>query len=221
MALVDPTGGIGYSFGQKLPSTHMTTIAANQPKAIDGSGGGTYTPAAPIIINGASALQLGGKLKYTLRTVTRLLSHSGSAHTNDATKWAVTVSDVWRNTAEGGFLYVNIDQIAHNAKLVDLRVRWKGAAGHVGMPGALPAFEVRQIDLDGVNVSFGVVSDTSVSVPAYEAAHSIAATTNFVVDLAAYRYILIAYGETGANFVANAQLLGVLVTMEITEQSEV
>lgn len=43
MALVDPTGGVGYAFGQKLPSTHMTTIATQQPNAIDGVNGGTYT----------------------------------------------------------------------------------------------------------------------------------------------------------------------------------
>jgi len=43
MTLIDPTGGLGYSFGQKLPSTHMTTIATQQPNAIDGVNGGTYT----------------------------------------------------------------------------------------------------------------------------------------------------------------------------------
>lgn len=43
MTLADPTGGLGYSFGQKLPHTHMTTISAQQPNAIDGVNGGTYT----------------------------------------------------------------------------------------------------------------------------------------------------------------------------------
>lgn len=43
MTLVDPTGGVGYSFGQKLSSTDMTTIATQQPNALDATNGGTYT----------------------------------------------------------------------------------------------------------------------------------------------------------------------------------
>ena len=42
MTLVDPSGGLGYAFGQKLPSTHMTTIATQQPYALDIINGGTY-----------------------------------------------------------------------------------------------------------------------------------------------------------------------------------
>ena len=65
MSLTDPTGGAGYSTGEVLTSTHMTTIANQQPYALDGNGGGTYTPSAAIIVNG-SGLTVGGNftLKY-------------------------------------------------------------------------------------------------------------------------------------------------------------
>lgn len=42
MTLVDPTGGLGYSYGQKLPSTHMSTLVTQQPNALDIVNGGTY-----------------------------------------------------------------------------------------------------------------------------------------------------------------------------------
>lgn len=51
--LTDPTGGTGYAFGQKLPSAHATSIVTQLPKAIDGVGGGSYDPSAPVTIGGA------------------------------------------------------------------------------------------------------------------------------------------------------------------------
>ena len=51
--LTDPTGGVGYAFGEVLSSTHMTTIATNQPKAVDGAGGGSYTLSAELRFLGA------------------------------------------------------------------------------------------------------------------------------------------------------------------------
>lgn len=43
MTLSDPTSGAGYAYGAKLPSTHMTTIATQQVRALDIVSGGTYT----------------------------------------------------------------------------------------------------------------------------------------------------------------------------------
>jgi len=58
MTLVDPTGGLGYAFGQKLPSTHMTTIATQQPFALDIINGGTYvnTGALDVTYSAASSV---------------------------------------------------------------------------------------------------------------------------------------------------------------------
>ena len=59
MTLLDPTLGVGYAFGEKLPSTHMTTIATQQPRALDIVNGGTYTQSAQLSIDG-DALKGGG-----------------------------------------------------------------------------------------------------------------------------------------------------------------
>lgn len=56
MSLTDPTSGAGYSFGERLPSSHMTTIATQQPNALDAVGGGTWSSlAAGVTINGSAA----------------------------------------------------------------------------------------------------------------------------------------------------------------------
>lgn len=56
--LTDPTSGLGWSFGEVLTSAAMTTIANELPNAIDGTGGGTYTPTADITLQGAQFLNL-------------------------------------------------------------------------------------------------------------------------------------------------------------------
>lgn len=56
MSLTDPTSGIGYAFGAKLPSSHMTTIATQQPNALDYVNGGTYTCANAMTTTNTAAL---------------------------------------------------------------------------------------------------------------------------------------------------------------------
>ncbi len=48
----------GFSFGERLPSSWANTVDADHANAIDGTGGGSYNPSAPIIIGGAG-LQVG------------------------------------------------------------------------------------------------------------------------------------------------------------------
>lgn len=43
MSLSDPKGGLGYAFGEKLPSAHINTVFAQQPRALDATNGGSYT----------------------------------------------------------------------------------------------------------------------------------------------------------------------------------
>lgn len=57
MPLTDPSGGAGYAFGAVLPSSHMTTIATNQPKALS-EVGGTHTLSAALAVNGTGANKL-------------------------------------------------------------------------------------------------------------------------------------------------------------------
>ncbi len=53
MTLADPTSGVGYAYGQVLPSTHMITIATQQPRALDVvNGGGPYSLGANATVSG-------------------------------------------------------------------------------------------------------------------------------------------------------------------------
>jgi hypothetical protein len=58
MSLSDPTGAAGYAFGAKLPSTHMTTIATQQVRALDIVSGGTWSLGSNATVNGAGDLIL-------------------------------------------------------------------------------------------------------------------------------------------------------------------
>jgi len=82
MTLLDPTLGVGYAFGEKLPSTHMTTIATQQPRALDIVNGGPYVQSGQLVIDG-DALKGGGTepILYT-----NLLGIVG-AGLNGETRW--------------------------------------------------------------------------------------------------------------------------------------
>jgi len=227
MTLVDPTGGLGYTFGQKLPSTHMTTIAGNQPKAVDGNGGGTWAPGAPIILNGASALQLGAKLNYTSRSVVRMQSLNPQARAADWT-WALGATGVvWQNAnaAAASKMQAQLAQIAHNSVVTGIRAFYKGAAGHVGLPASMPKFTVYRVDSSNTYTGVaGTTTDPSATVAAFQAAHSITLSVgggSFTADLTQYNYVMVVEPESGMNALAGAQYLGAEVTMTITEQAEV
>lgn len=230
MALVDPTGGIGYSFGQKLPSTHMTTIAQQQPNAIDGVGGGTYTPAAPLVVNGITTLKLevldlksDGKLKYVSRSVTRQQSYTNCARTL-TNQWALHTNDAWINVSpSGGFLSVSLDRLAHGAVMTDWSIRWKGGAGHGALPTILlmPKFEAFAVNTESQFFIINTVSDTSASVAAYETEHTIVIPMLVTVNLDMFRYVLKITSESGAAAQPNAQPLSISATMTVTEQAEV
>jgi len=54
MSLSDPTSGAGYAFGEKLPSTDMTTIATQQDRALDIIDGGSFANDANVTITAAT-----------------------------------------------------------------------------------------------------------------------------------------------------------------------
>ena len=231
MTLVDPTGGVGYSFGQILPATHMTTIAANQPKAVDGNGGGTWSPAAPIILSGASALQLGGKLKYTSRSVLREQPLVVAARTSlNNWQWAPSGGPngtyEWRHANTlGSTTQHELTNLGHNSVLDTLFV-WFIGPSHGGMwpVGSLPVYTLIRVYRDGTEAVIGApTTDTSASQAEYEAAHATAITTvsGHVVDTQRFKYFLVVTAENGANAVVGARYLGCEVQADVTEQAEV
>jgi|SRR3954463_1868413 hypothetical protein len=67
----------GWAFGELLTSVQMEALDASQAKAIDGTGGGTYTPSVKIIINGQG-------LQVNTLTVTGTLSLLGNTTVGNA-----------------------------------------------------------------------------------------------------------------------------------------
>lgn len=55
MTCTDPTGGAGYATGERLPSTHMTTIATQQPRILDIIDGGNFANLQNVTLSAGSA----------------------------------------------------------------------------------------------------------------------------------------------------------------------
>lgn len=235
MTLVDPTAGLGYSFGQKLPSTHMTTIAANQPKAVDGDGGGTWTPSAPIILNGADALQLtgnlqlGGKVNYTSRTITR--SQPYSMVKNDTLSpagWVFTITGAGLSWFHNSNVAFNssihwLQRLVHNSTIASVKVYVQGATHPGSLPTARNTFELIKYNA-GVFAAatvIGTLADNSAKAT-YESFHELVipiTTPPHTIDLSSNYGIRIT-PESGANSLAGLTYFGAIVEMAVTEQAE-
>lgn len=227
MTLIDPTSGLGYAFGQKLPSTHMTTIATQQPNAIDGAGGGAYAPATPIVINGASALNLGGQLKYAPRTLGRVQPLVMAARTSlNNWRWSpapVVGYDWLHDNSLGTACQHEFTRLAHNSVLDRILVRFKGAAhGAFWPPAQLSQYALYRVDLSGTATIIGTVITDASNQATFETSHQtiVANGTGHVIDLTLYRYILVVTAEAGANAIAGATYYGAVANLTISEQSE-
>lgn len=62
--LSDPKSGIGYAYGEKLPSAHVNTVWAQQPNAWDAIAGGSYAATGSSVLSGA-ALEISRTLGLT------------------------------------------------------------------------------------------------------------------------------------------------------------
>lgn len=223
MTLADPTGGAGYIFGQSLPAAHMTTIATNQPKAVDGNGGGTWTPSASIILNGTGALQLGAKLKYTSRTVSRAQPLVMSALTANWDWAAAAVGTVWQNATTNTICVHEFTKLAHGAVLDGITVFYQGGPGHMGVPAVMPSFQLVRISTSNVYTAIGAAFNATVpNAAAFEAVHSASISgLAHTISLDGRRYGLLVTAETGAFSLANGKYLFANVDMTVTEQAEV
>lgn len=196
------------------------------PKAIDGVGGGTYTPTVVIDIQGTAGVKISGtgsaaRLQYSSRNISRKQSMIASTTSGNWSR-AATPRGGWQNTAAGGTLDIVLDRLAHGQVLQTVTVRWLAAAGHGALP-TLPSIELFYIDNAGTSNSLGSQTDTSASVVAYEAAHDIVLGGSglaHTIDLTAYHYVLVVTGETGGNFVANAKPIQCSTLITVTSQSE-
>lgn len=202
-------------------------IDINQSRAVDGNAGGAYLPSAAIQIGG-SGLQLttvagaASNIQLASRSIVRHQSMLGSTISGN---WSQDTSHLWRNTAVGGLLWLELDRLAHGQVLQEVHLRWDGTAHGGGWPVVAPQIDLFRVDQDGVATSVTGAPAADPTVPGdqagYELPHDISFTAiAHTVDLTLYRYYLEVQGETGGNFAANARALSLRVSIDCTGYTE-
>lgn len=207
---------------ERLTSSQLTLLATEVLKAPDATNGGTYAPAAPIIVNGSGALRLGNRLAYTSRSVTRVLPILLGEYDN--TRAAFTSGDYFTSTSTTtSTVTLPLVGLPNGATLNTVTVKFKGQAAHAGAPGTMPTLKVNRRGITaGSFTQLGTTTtDTYGSAGAYETTHDISvASIAHTIDRAANTYQLVFTFEGGANSVAGAALFAISATCTITDQPE-
>lgn len=161
---------LGYATGEKLPSTHVNTVFAYLPYAVDGNDGGTYTPAAPISIAGVPGLDLAGTVTigtsfspaWALRewVVSGALPSSGLAYGGGwhggSGRWFVAGgTDKLTYSADGGLTWINISGAASTVLLLDACV---DIVSNAAIAAGSSATAYRITNLSSVPPSVGTVT---------------------------------------------------------------
>lgn len=230
MTLTDPTGGAGYAYGAKLPSTHMTSVTSQLPYAIDGNAGGVYNPSADIQI-GTNTIKLLGanQLEYASRSVVR--RHSFVTSRNDfntgAPDWTINTNDTILQTTAGAYIYLWLLDLPHDNELDEVEVGWKAAGGHAASPPtcAMPTLYVYSSAGTGANTLLGSQADNPAqSKASYEAEHAITVSgIAHTIDRELYTYTAVLCGEdVGAppDYLANGNITYLLTRCNVTIQPE-
>ncbi len=185
------------------------------PKAIDGSGGGTYTPTAKITIDGSNGLEIGGahRLKLASRSLTRaqtsfLFNISGPA-----------LSPTGAVVAPGITWYQEL-LVPHNAQITAVTA-WVDPTDDT-----LPTNNV-SLSVTRTDISTGTVTPLGASPvvdpntgATYQSHHSFSVSgLTETVDRTKYRYYASLQGESGGD-TDNCVWYGVTVTYTTTEQDD-
>lgn len=220
MTIADPKTG-GWS-NELLTPAQMNIVRTELLKCVDGTGGGSYAPSAPVIVNGSGALQLGSRLAYTSRSVTRVLPILLGEYDN--TRAAFTSGDYFTSTSTTtSTVTLPLVGLPNGATLNTVTVKFKGAAAHGGAPGTMPTLKVncRGITAGSFTQLGTTTTDTYGSAGAYETTHDISvASIAHTIDRTANTYQLVFTFEGGANAVLGASLFAISATCTITDQPE-
>jgi len=195
MALRGPVKVSGWAFGEVLTSAQMTAVDILAGESIEGNSG-TY---------GIEQL-----------TAVNILSPHPPIP-NDPTQWtgfAPTGVGCSVNTAE--VLRWGL-HVPNGCTITGWTFRLSGGIGHSALPADMPHVTLKRIDLSDIATSIGSqVTDTSATVGAYQAAHSISLSSlSEVVDTSTRRYFLQLTTESGANATSGTRPLGCYVTVTI------
>lgn len=222
MTLADPKSG-GWSIGNLLTSTQMNTVRAGVIAALDGVNGGVYTLLSKLTLNGTAMFELGDKLQYGSRSITRAIPLPGAYA---QTVWAFdTANLMWQTSANTASLLAIPLHLPHGATLTALSATYRGGSGHGGtMPGNKPELTLINMPVGATSGSvIGTVVDPTVSAATFETAHAITLSgLSHVVNNTTNAYFAWVKSESAGAGTATsgAYLASLTATCTVTSQSE-
>lgn len=204
-----------------IPADFLNSYVRTQiPRAIDGVGGGIYTPSTVIDIQGTAGLKLSAtgsaaRLQYGSRSISRV----STALINNPT--AGTIAVAYNDVAAGDTASTALDRLPNNSVLATLQVYVDRVD-----TGVLPTTRVR-LALYKTNVITGadttivaVTEDPTATLAAYEAHHAVTfSSIGETIDNTRYVYWIALQGEAGAN-TSTVRMFAPITTCTVTEQDE-
>lgn len=176
MTLTNPKP-LGWAYGEILTSAQANSIGTQLPYALDGNGGGTYEPSAPIIVGG-SGLQI-AKMRWPAALLPSFVT-VGS--------WTLSLHNVWRydtsTASTNDQLHLTLPITWTAGTLSAVRIWVCATHSATNSPGELPAtlpelavFKRSFPGSPGPNPTAtqlgSTASDTSSTLTAYKTAHYI------------------------------------------------
>lgn len=210
-----------------LPAATANVWRTAMASAVDGVGGGAYTPTAKIQIGGlgvelTETTGAAARVQLASRSVTRHLSMAGVRDANNGVgSWSYRTGSpqgTWKQDNVDADLFLPLEELPHGDTLTAVAVGLDGAGGHGGNP-TFPTLHVYYVDSTGTANAIGVAQADSV-LATYETAHYLTKSgMAHVIDRTAYRYYAYLTGEGGANFVAALACFQLKATCTVTGNS--
>jgi len=227
MTISDPKSG-GWSLRERLLYTSMNLIRTGLLSAIDGVGGGTYSPSAVIEIAGSNGLKINGtgsgaRLRYGSRTIARIMPDSAF---RVSTGWAFDFDPAfhyWSTSTGATVIECALQGMPNGSTLDSITVTYQGVTGGT-VPATAPWIRAYKHDVstNTPTALFAQVDDPTVAVSnaAYTAIHNITKSSiAHTVDRKNNRYLLRIVSGTGGGF-SSDRLIGVSVSCTVTDQTE-
>lgn len=214
-----------------ITAAQQNQIDLNQSRALDGTGGGAYSPAAALDISGAglriSATSVPERnVMLGSRTVRRQMPLTGASQTG--ANWYIGANHTWANAIASAVLWLPLDDMPQGNVLQTVTIRYQGDAAHVAdndpLQIAMPIFNVYRVSDANVATLLGTKTDTTTGRAAYITWHDIeVAAISHALDLYNNRYIVSVTGEAagGADpFRAGAQVCQLRTEIICTRYTE-
>lgn len=212
-----------WSAFEVFASSQLNAITTQLLRAVDGTGGGTYSPSSVIAIGGSQGFRIEGtgtaaRLKYSSRSVTRGMPNTAQT---SASGWSLADDPhYWQHddATAADRLNWHLVGLPHNATLSRVTVRVNGSGGT--KPTTMPTARLYTVaHIGGTTSPVGAaVTDPSTNDSEWQLDHTIEINPATVIDTTLYSYFVAITGSNGSTGVT--RITGLEVICTITEQSE-